>query len=304
MKRLVALILVLSFIAQPVLAEYVDLSLTYPKTIEKGEEVRITFEIINQSNDRLWDGKITIEESFMDAYGRYIQSERDYQNNPIKFSIIESGDRFKETFVLTFKEDIPLNEVKFDILLKCGKGQCKGGCTPFFLEKTVYIELTEKKAEAVLILDTKEFTAYSGETLEIPFTLENIGKLQMRDIEVEIKGDIVSDEIVKISYLNPEQETSKNILVSIGENASKTSLNSIVVVRFVDTLGKEGMTYQSILIKVIEKEKIQGPDTSELNDEVSEETQSKTSSLVYFFAILSIVAIIAVIVFLRYLFKR
>ncbi len=175
---------------------------------------------------------------------------------------------------------------------------------PFFLEKTAYIKLTEKKAEAVLIFDTKEFIAYSGETLEIPFTLENIGKLQMRDIEVEIKGDIVSDEIVKISYLNPEEETSKNILVSIGENASKTSLNSIVVVRFVDALGKEGMTYESILIKVIEKEIVQEPDNSEVNDEVSEETQSKISSLVYFFVILSIVAIIAVIVFLRYLFKR
>ena len=304
MKRLLLLALIFSFAFQPVLAEYVDLSLTYPETIEKGEEVRITFEIINQSNDRLWDGKITIEESFMDAYGRYIQSERDYQNNPIKFSIIESGDRFKETFVLTFKEDIPLNEVRFDILLKCGKGQCKGGCMPFFLEKTVYIKLTEKKAEAVLRFDTNEFTTYSGETLEIPFTLENIGKLQMKDITVEIKGDVVSDEIVKISYLNPEQETSKNILVSIDENTSKTSLNSIVVVRFADTLGKEGMTYKSILIKVIEKENIQEPDTPEVNDGIIEETQSKTSSLVYFFVILSIVAIIAVIVFLKYLFKR
>lgn len=296
--------LVFSFILQPVLAEYVDLTLSYPSNVEKGEEVTITFEIINQSNERLWDGTIMIEESFMNKYKSYIQSDRDYQNNPFKFSIIEPGQSMKETFVLTFKEAIPLKEVKFNIVLKCGKGACRGGCRPFYLEKPVSIALLEERAEAILKLDINEFTAYKGETLEIPFSLENIGKVQMRNIKVEIKGDILSDETLNIDYLNPGKEISDKIIVSIGENSSKTSLNPIVLARFQDPTGKEGMAYEDIIITVIEKEKVKESNTSEVNDEVIKETSPQIPILFYFFLFLSIVAIIAVIIFVIYLFKR
>lgn len=138
-------ILVLSFLVQPVMGEYVDIILSYPENVEKGEEIEITFEIINQSNDILWDGTILIEESFMNNYKPYIQSNRDYQTNPLKFSTVEPGESFKETFVLTFNRDIPLNEARFNIVLKCGKGPCRGGCRPFYMEKLVYMELLEKE---------------------------------------------------------------------------------------------------------------------------------------------------------------
>ena len=304
MKRFIILMLVFSFIFQPVLAEYVDLTLSYPSNVEKGEEVAITFEIINQSNERLWDGTIMIEESFMNKYKPYIQSGRDYQNNPFNFSIIESGQSIKETFIMTFREDIPLKEVRFNILLKCGKGACRGGCRPFYLEKPVSIELLEERAEAILKLDTNEFTAYKGEILEIPFTLENIGKTQIRNIKVEIKGDILSDEILNIDYLTPGKDISDKILVSIGENSSKTSLNPIVVARFQDPTGREGMVYGDIIITVIEKERVKESNTSEVNDEVIKEISLQLPILFYFFLFLSIVAIIAVIIFLIYLFKR
>ena len=304
MKRFVIFMLVFSFVLHPVLAEYVDLTLSYPSNVEKGEEVTITFEILNQSNERLWDGTIMIEESFMNKYKPYIQSVRDYQNNPFKFSIIEPGQSTKETFVLTFKEDVPLKEVKFNIVLKCGKGACRGGCRPFYLEKPVSIALLEERAAAVLKLDTNEFTAYKGETLEIPFTLENIGKVQMRNIKVEIKGDILSDEILNIDYLTSGKEISDKILVSIGENSSKTSLNPLVVARFQDPTGKEGIAYDDIIITVIEKEKVEESNTSEVNEEVIKEISPQLPTLFYFFLFLSIVAIIAVIIFLIYLFKR
>lgn len=304
MKRLVTFILVLSFLVQPVMADYVDLELSYPRTVEKGEEIRITFELINESSDRLWDGTIMIEESFMNRYEPYIQSSRDYQNNPFKFSIIEPRQSLKETFVLTFKEDFPLNEARFTIVLKCGKGSCRGGCKPFYLEKTVDIDLTEKRAEAVLRLDVDDFTVYGGETLEVPFVIENTGEIQMRDIKVEIRGDILSDEIINISYLNPKKEISDKIVVSIDENISKSLLNSIVVARFLDTSDKEGMLYENIIINVIEKEKVEEPSTTVVNNDVIEEVKSQPATLFYFFLFLSIVAIIAVTIFLIYLFKR
>jgi len=304
MKRLVALILVLSFLVQPVMGEYVDIILSYPENIEKGEEIEITFEIINQSNEMLWDGTILIEESFMNDYKPYIQSNRDYQTNPFRFSTVEPGKSFKETFVLTFNRDIPLNEAKFDIVLKCGKGPCRGGCRPFYMEKLVYIGLLEKRAEAVLKLDGNQFTPYKGETLEIPFTLENIGKIQMRDIKVEIKGDIVSDEIVNIPYLNPTEKISDRIIVSIDENNSKKSFNSVVIARFQEPSGKEGILYENIIITVIEKQKVQETNASEVDTEINEESRSQLPILFYFFLFISIVAIIAVIIFLIRLFKR
>ncbi len=304
MKRSVVVILVLSFLVQPVMGEYVDIILSYPENVEKGEEIEITFEIINQSNDILWDGTILIEESFMNNYKPYIQSNRDYQTNPLKFSTVEPGESFKETFVLTFNRDIPLNEARFNIVLKCGKGPCRGGCRPFYMEKLVYMELLEKRAEAVLKLDVNEFTSYKGETLEIPFTLENIGKIQMRNIKVEIKGDIVSDEIVNIANLDPGIKISDRISISIDENNSKTSFNPIVIARFQEPSGKEGMLYENIVITVIEKQEAQETNASEFNNEINEESMPQTPILLYFFLFLSIVAIIAVIIFLIQLFKR
>lgn len=304
MKRSVVVILVLSFLVQPVMGEYVDIILSYPENAEKGEEIEITFEIINQSNDMLWDGTILIEESFMNNYKPYIQSNRDYQTNPLKFSTVEPGENFKETFVLTFNRDIPLNEARFNIVLKCGKGPCRGGCRPFYMEKLVYMELLEKRVEAVLKLDVNEFTSYKGETLEIPFTLKNIGEIQMKNIKVEIKGDIVSDEIVNIANLNPGIEISYRISVSIDENNSKTSFTPIVIARFQEPSGKEGMLYENIVITVIEKQEAQETNASEFNNEINEEPMPQTPILLYFFLFLSIIAIIAVIIFLIHLFKR
>jgi len=304
MKRLVLVFLILSFIAHPILADYVDLSLSYPSNVEKGEETTITFEIINQSNERLWDGTIMIEESFMNKYKPYIQSDRDYQNNPFKFSIIEPGQSINETFVLTFEEDIPLKEVRFNIVLKCGKGPCRGGCRPFYLEKSVSIRFLEERAEAVIKLEDNNFTAYTGETLEIPFTLENIGKIQMKGIKVEIRGDLLSDEILNIDYLSPGKEISDKILVSIGENSSKTSLNPIIVAKFQDPSGKEGIVYEDIIITIIEKEKVEETNTSIANEEVIKEISPQPPIMLYFLLFLSIVAIFAVSIFIVYLFKR
>jgi hypothetical protein len=240
----------------------------------------------------------------MEKYGSFIESERDYQNNPFKFSMIEPGKSFKEEYVLSFKEDFPLKEAKFNIILKCGKGSCRGGCRPFYLEKTVTISLTEKRAEAVLKLDEDNFTSYRGDTLEIPFTLENTGNIQMTDIKVEIKGDISSDKTFNISYLNPGNEVSKELLISIDENISDVFLNPIILARFSDTSGREGMTYKNIKINVIEKEKIVESNASVITNEIIETPEPKNSSLFYFFLFLSIVGIIAVIIFVLYLFKR
>ena len=304
MKRLFLLCLVLSFVISPVAADYVDMTLSYPTNVEKGQEVRITFEVINRSNDMLWDGKITIDESFMNKYKGYIISETDYQINPFKFSTVNAGKSYRETFVLRFKEDIPLNEAIFSIILRCGKGPCRGGCAPFMLEKTINIKLTEKKAEGVLKLDKNNFTVNKGDKLEIPFTLKNTGDIQIRHIEVEVKGDISSADIVKIPTLNPGTEISNKIIVSIDENNSKTSFNPIVIARFEDPSGKEGILYENIIITVIEKQKAQETNASEDNNEIDEESKPQSPILFYFFLFLSIVAIIAVIIFLIRLFKR
>ena len=74
--------------------------------------------------------------------------------------------------------------------------------------------------------------------------------------------------------------------------------------KFQDPTGKEGMVYDDIIITVIEKEKVEEQNTSEVNDEVSKAISPQLPILFYFFLFLSIVAIIAVIIFLIYLFKR
>ncbi|NMC58714.1 MAG: hypothetical protein GYA51_04905 [Candidatus Methanofastidiosa archaeon] len=302
MRKILALLLLFIFITKPVLADYVDLTVSYPKEAIYGEEIRITFEIINNSNDRLWDGTITIDDSFFNKYKVYIKSERNYDTNPFEFSIIEPGRSFKESFILTFEKDTPIDKASFKIILKCGKGMCRGGCAPFYLEKTVNIDLNEKNAEVLIRLDENEFTAYKGENIEIPFLIDNIGDIQIRNVSAEIKGDINSDNIVNISYINPGNKTSDKLVLSIDENASKTSLNPIIVVKFLDPNGNEGLIYENIKINIVEEE--HKPETIIASNDTNTTIVKRSPPLLFYVLIfLSILSIILVFAFVIYLIK-
>lgn len=304
MKKAIVLFLLIIFMINSVSAEYVDLTLSYPKEAIYGEDVTITFEIVNNSNDRLWDGTIAIDDSFLTQYKNYIKSERNYQTNPFKFSIIEPGKSVKESFVLNFDGNTPLNRATFNVILKCGKGMCRGGCAPFYLEKTVSINLSEKRAEAKIILDKEEFEAIKGETTEIPFLLENIGDIPIQDVSVEIKGDIVSNSKVNISYIGPGVQASDKLLVSIDENISAKSLNPIVVAKFKDPNRNEGLVYKNITITIVEKE-IPIESNNSMVDNVNETLEVKNSPPMLFYVLLSLsaITIISVIAFAIYWFK-
>jgi len=304
-KRVVILALMLFLIIKPVMAEYIDISLSYPTTIEKGDEISITFEIINKSNDRLWDGTIAIEEPFMSKYGSFVRINQDNQKYPFKFSIIEPGERVKKKFEITFEKDIPLKELKFNIVLKCGKGACRGGCRPFYLEKPITISIIEKRAEATLNLDVNEYSAYKGETIEVPFTVRNNGQIQITNAKVEVKGDLISDETVKIPFINSGDRISDKIRITIDNNSDKTQFNPLIILKFQDPTGKEVISYKTITVRVMEKENILESNDSEIDSgNVNENVNKPPPSLFYFFVVLAVVAIIAFLIIIIYIFKR
>ena len=295
----------LFLIIKPVMAEYIDISLSYPTTIEKGDEISITFEIINKSNDRLWDGTIAIEEPFMSKYGSFVRINQDNQKYPFKFSIIEPGERVKKKFEITFEKDIPLKELKFNIVLKCGKGACRGGCRPFYLEKPITISIIEKRAEATLNLDVNEYSAYKGETIEVPFTVRNNGQIQITNAKVEVKGDLISDETVKIPFINSGDRISDKIRITIDNNSDKTQFNPLIILKFQDPTGKEVISYKTITVRVMEKENILESNDSEIDSgNVNENVNKPPPSLFYFFVVLAVVAIIAFLIVIIYIFKR
>jgi len=295
----------LFLIIKPVMAEYIDISLSYPTTIEKGDEISITFEIINKSNDRLWDGTIAIEEPFMSKYGSFVRINQDNQKYPFKFSIIEPGERVKKKFEITFEKDIPLKELKFNIVLKCGKGACRGGCRPFYLEKPITISIIEKRAEATLNLDVNEYSAYKGETIEVPFTVRNNGQIQITNAKVEVKGDLISDETVKIPFINSGDRISDKIRITIDNNSDKTQFNPLIILKFQDPTGKEVISYKTIAVRVMEKENILESNDSEIDSgNVNENVNKPPPSLFYFFVVLAVVAIIAFLIIIIYIFKR
>jgi len=299
------LALMLFLIIKPVMAEYIDISLSYPTTIEKGDEISITFEIINKSNDRLWDGTIAIEEPFMSKYGSFVKINQDNQKYPFKFSIIEPGERVKKKFEITFEKDIPLKELKFNIVLKCGKGACRGGCRPFYLEKPITISIIEKRAEATLNLDVNEYSAYKGETIEVPFTVRNNGQIQITNAKVEVKGDFISNETVKIPFINSGDRISDKIRITIDNNSDKTQFNPLIILKFQDPTGKEVISYKTITVRVMEKENILESNDSEIDSgNVNENVNKPPPSLFYFFVVLAVVAIIAFLIIIIYIFKR
>ncbi len=305
MKRFLIFVLVISFVIQPVFAQNVDLRLTYPETVEKGERVRIDFEVVNP-NDILWDGTVTIDESFMNTYAAYIESERDYRRNPFQFSRLDPGRNFKGTFVLIFKENIPLDEVNFSIFLKCGIGPCRAGCRPYFKESSVNIQFfIEKEIEANLKLDSKQFSVYTGETLEVPFTIENVGDIQMRNITVDLEGDLLAEETINISHINPGRSYTNKLVVLIDENVSITSFSSKIVVKYQDIDGVEGAIYENIDIDVLEKKEEKVEDINEIEEEEAiEDVRPPTNGLLYFFIFFGVIAVVAVGVFIMYLFRK
>lgn len=304
MKRIAIFVLMLFLIIKPVMAEYIDISLTYPTTVEKGDEVSIAFEIINKSNDRLWDGTIAFEESFMSKYGSFISINQDNQRYPFKFSIIEPSERVKNKFEITFEKDIPLKELKFNIILKCGKGACRGGCRPFYLEKPITISLIEKRAEATLNLESDEYSAYRGETIEVPFTIWNNGKIQITNAKVEVRGDLISNETVEIPSINSGAKISNKIHITVDNNSDKTIFSPLIVLKFQDPAGKEIISYKNITVKVMEKENILESNSSEIDGGNVNENINEPPKLLYFFIALAVVAIIATLIVIIYIFKR
>jgi len=299
MKKIIVLSLLMMFITNPVSAEYVDLTLAYPREANYGEEIVITFELINNSNDRLWDGTIAIEDSFLNQYKDYIKSE----TNSFKFSIVEPGGRIKESFVLTFVEGMPLDKAAFSIVLKCGKGMCRGGCTPFYMEKMVNINLNEERAEAAIILDNKNITVTKGETIEMPFSIKNTGNIPIKEVTVELKGEVVSDSKVNISYISPGTEASGKLVVTIDDNTSPKSYNPIIIANFKDINENKGVVYENIKIDVVEK----GIPTESNNFTVDEETNELRNSrplLFYVLIGLSVLSILLVAGFVLYVYKR
>lgn len=299
MKKIIVLALLMMFITNPISAEYVDLTLSYPREANYGEEIVITFELINNSNDRLWDGTIAIEDSFLNQYKDYIKSE----TNSFKFSIVEPGESIKESFVLTFVEGIPVDKATFNIVLKCGKGMCRGGCTPFYMEKMVNINLNEERAEAAIILDNKNITVAKGETIEVPFSIKNTGNIPIKEVTVELKGEVISDSKVNISFISPGTEASGKLVLTIDGNTSPRSYNPIIIANFKDINENKGIVYENIKIDVVEK----GIPTESNNSTVDEETNELRNSrplLFYVLIGLSVLSILLVAGFVLYVYKR
>ncbi|HNV93524.1 MAG TPA: CARDB domain-containing protein, partial [Methanofastidiosum sp.] len=217
----------------------------------------------------------------------------------------EPGERVKKKFEITFEKDIPLKELKFNIVLKCGKGACRGGCRPFYLEKPITISIIEKRAEATLNLDVNEYSAYKGETIEVPFTVRNNGQIQITNAKVEVKGDFISNETVKIPFINSGDRISDKIRITIDNNSDKTQFNPLIILKFQDPTGKEVISYKTITVRVMEKENILESNDSEIDSgNVNENVNKPPPSLFYFFVVLAVVAIIAFLIIIIYIFKR
>ena len=299
MKKIIVLSLLMMFITNPVSAEYVDLTLAYPREANYGEEIVITFELINNSNDRLWDGTIAIDDSFLNQYKDYIKSE----TNSFKFSIVEPGESIKESFVLTFVGGMPIDKATFNIILKCGKGMCRGGCTPFYMEKMVNINLNKEMAEAAILLDNKNITVTKGQTIEMPFSIKNTGNIPIKDVTVELKGEVVSDSKVNISFISPGTEASGKLVLTIDDNTSPRSYNPIIIANFKDINENKGVVYENIKIDIVEKE----IPTESNNSNVDEETNELRNSrplLFYVLIGLSVLSILLVAGFVLYVYKR
>ena len=249
--------------------------------------------------------KITKSTSSVPRTEVIFQINQDNQKYPFKFSIIEPGERVKKKFEITFEKDIPLKELKFNIVLKCGKGACRGGCRPFYLEKPITISIIEKRVEATLNLDVNEYSAYKGETIEVPFTVRNNGQIQITNAKVEVKGDFISNETVKIPFINSGDRISDKIRITIDNNSDKTQFNPLIILKFQDPTGKEVISYKTITVRVMEKENILESNDSEIDSgNVNENVNKPPPSLFYFFVVLAVVAIIAFLIIIIYIFKR
>jgi hypothetical protein len=218
MKKMIFLLLVilisgLNFVSAE--GGQIELLLDYPEQVELNKDFQINFKVFNNSNDRLWDATVTIEKEFLDKYGNYIKSGRNYSSNPYKFVVIGPGYKMNNAFAMRFSEDFPAEEVKFNIIVEGEKGACRCEGTTIYLKQEVLLKTFLEKTQANLIVEKKYFEVVNGDNLNIPISVNNTGDVLIKNVTIELKGEDLPNKTIEISYVQPGKISSDIISIPI-----------------------------------------------------------------------------------------
>lgn len=271
----------------------IELFLDHPQQIELNKDFNINFEVFNNSNDRLWDATITIEKEFMDKYGKYIKSNRNYSSNPFRYVVIGPGYRMNDTFTLSLSENFPEEEVKFNIIVEGKKGACRCDSNAIYLKQDVNLKTFFNKTQAALILEKKYFEVLNGDTLNIPVSVNNTGDVLISNVTIEFKGEDLPNKTIEISYVQPGKVSSDIISLLIDTKVIGQNMNHSVVMRYKDQNGNDINTQEIITIKVNEKtnvnEEIKEP---VIVEETTENIKFNTNYLIIIIPVVSVLLII------------
>ncbi len=271
----------------------IELFLDHPQQIELNKDFNINFEVFNNSNDRLWDATITIEKEFMDKYGKYIKSNRNYSSNPFRYVVIGPGYKMNDTFTLSLSENFPEDEVKFNIIVEGKKGACRCDSNAIYLKQEVNLKTFFNKTQATLIIEKKYFEVLNGDTLNIPVSVNNTGDVLISNVTIEFKGEELPNKTIEISYVQPGKVSSDIISLPIDTKVIGQNMNHSVVMRYKDQNGNDINTQEIITIKVNEKT-IENEEIKEsvILGESKENNKSNTNYLIIIIPVVSVLLII------------
>jgi len=280
----------------------IELFLDHPQQIELNKDFNINFEVFNNSNDRLWDATITIEKEFMDKYGKYIKSNRNYSSNPFKYVVIGPGYRMNDTFTLSLNENFPEEEIKFNIIVEGKKGACRCDSNAIYLKQEVYLKTFFNKTQAALILEKKYFEVVNGDTLNIPVSVNNTGDVLIRNVTIEFKGEDLPSKTIEISYVQPGKVSSGIISLPIDTKVIGQNMNHSVVMRYKDQNGNDINTQEIITIKVNEKTIV----NEEIKESVilGESKENNKFNINYLIIIIPVVSALLIILSYLVIIKR
>ncbi|MEA1994116.1 MAG: CARDB domain-containing protein [Euryarchaeota archaeon] len=168
-----------------------------------GESYTIPVTLKNNTGEKIWKCRIEIDtENIPEDKLQYIERIKEKAET---IELKDKGEAILE-LIIRFKNDAPSGEYTIPVLVTGYKTACINEgeyCQPLRPQKgEVTVTLIIGKPMLLMDLDT-EFTVESGEELEIPFSIRNVGTATASGVSVnyliddELLGKLASPEISK-----------------------------------------------------------------------------------------------------------
>jgi len=246
-----------------------------------GDTVNVTLNIANVSEsdgEKLWDATIFIDESILDETVRESITINDPDGAPIEYGGTQHpgdelwpGETTSAELSFTLDDDAPGGTYYIPFVITGKRGPCPQGCHPWRGEVVTLSLNVIHGLPALSLSVSSDNVAAEGETLNVDFSVRNLGSAPAYNVKAEVKSDyssLVSQVNIPgdVDTLEPNDTLEGSVAIftsSLGEGEYELRLD----VSFVDTKGTQYVKQKTFSLSILPSQQAsfeqQGDDTYE-----------------------------------------